>query len=704
LLKRYVQVKDNDQPQTIRAKVTDYIVTLDDTLQPIIPALFFLLDVLPKDDPFGRLDPSQRRQRTLEALTQLLIRESQVQPLLLVVEDLHWLDSETQACLDRLIDRLPTARLALLVTYRPEYQHGWGSKTFYTQICVDPLQPEGAEDLLAALLGTDPTLAPLKQLLIARTAGNPFFLEECVQTLVETQVLVGVPGAYRLVQEVATIRTPAMVQAVLAARIDRLPTDDKCLLQIAAVIGTEVPVLLLQAIAEMSEEALSQGLAHLQAAEFLYETSLFPARVYTFKHALTHEVAYGTLLQQQRRALHARIVHALERSAGARLDEQVERLVHHARQGEVWDKVLKYARLAGTRAADRSAYALSGQFFDHALEVLTHLPENHDTLTQGIELHLSRSASDYAAGDHQQQLVSTEAALRLAETLGEPYWLARALTFVANALWRLGNLVRALEVAERGLALAEGTGDLALLISTGLNVGMICDTLGNYRRGSVVLAKAAELLHGDLIHERLDRALYPAVTARSSLAKALAELGKFNCALATAEENLQIAEALQQPGSLLIAQGSIGTVLLRQGNFHDAVAPLEQAVALCNAHALVAWYPVNVGRLGYVYAMTGRHAEALPLLEQAIERVQSPDAIVYLYLAEAYLRMGRHHDADTVARRALALYRKRGMRGIEAYAWWILGEIATHHDPPASAETAYRQALTLADELGMCPL
>jgi tetratricopeptide (TPR) repeat protein len=219
-----------------------------------------------------------------------------------------------------------------------------------------------------------------------------------------------------------------------------------------------------------------------------------------------------------------------------------------------------------------------------------------------------------------------------------------------------------------------------------------------------VLAKAAVLLHGDLTHERLDRAIYPAVTVRSNLASAFAELGEFSHALATAEESLQVAQVLQQPGSLVLAQGSIGTVLLRQGYFYDAVAPLEQAVALCNAHALVFWYSSLTGRLGYAYAMTGRHTEAMPLLEQAVERVQSPDAIVYLYLAEAYLRTGRHHDAGTVARRALALCREHGMRGIEARAGWILGEIATYHDSLAAAETSYRQALTLADELGMRPL
>ena len=340
LLKRYCHVDDGDDARTIRAKVTGQVLTLDETLQDTLPALLALLDAVPDDSPFLHLDPPQRRQRTLDALKRVLLRESQVQPLLLVFEDLHWIDTETQALLDRLVESLPTARLLLLVNYRPEYQHGWGSKTYYTQLRLDPLPPASAEAFLAALLGDDPSLAPLTPLLIARTEGNPFFLEESVRTLVETGVLVGTPGAYRLVQPLQGMPVPATVQAVLAARIDRLPPEDKRLLQTAAVIGTDVPFALLRAIADVPEAALHRGLAHLQAAEFLYETRLFPEPEYTFKHALTHEVAYGSLLLERRRVLHARLVEALEALAPERVAEQVERLAHHALRGEVWDKAV----------------------------------------------------------------------------------------------------------------------------------------------------------------------------------------------------------------------------------------------------------------------------------------------------------------------------------------------------------------------------
>jgi class 3 adenylate cyclase len=388
LLKRYAHVEDRDEPRTVRAKVTGHVLTLDEALQDTMPALLALLDVLPEDSPFLQLDPPQRRQRTLDALKRVLLRESQVQPLLLVFEDLHWIDTETQALLDSQVERLPTVRLLLLVNYRPEYQHGWGSKTYYTQLRLDPLPPVSAEEFLQALLGDAPSLAPLKQLLIARTQGNPFFLEESVRTLVETRVLVGDRGAYRLAQLVESSQIPATVQAILAARIDRLPSEDKRLLQTAAVIGTEVPWSLLQAIADAPEEALHRGLGQLQAAEFLYETSLFPERAYTFKHALTHEVAYNSLLQERRRTLHTRIVETIEGLSADRLTEQVERLAHHALRGEVWAKALTYCRQAGAKAFARSALREAIAYFEQALAALQHLPKRRETLEQAIDLRL----------------------------------------------------------------------------------------------------------------------------------------------------------------------------------------------------------------------------------------------------------------------------------------------------------------------------
>ena len=402
LLKAYFKIQDRDDHREIREKVTGKLLTLDKSLESTLPAFLALLDV-PVDDPtWQALDPFQRRQQTLGAVKRLLLRESQVQPLILLFEDLHWIDSETQAMLESLVESLPTSRLLLLVNYRPEYQHGWANKTYYTQLRLDPLPPESAGEILNSVLGNDHGLQSLKQLLIERTEGNPFFLEESVRTLVETKVLAGERGNYHLEKKVESTQVPATVQAVLAARIDRLPLEEKQLLQSAAVIGKDVPFSLLQAITELSDEELRRGLTHLQGAEFLYETSLFPDLEYTFKHALTHEVAYGSLLHERQRALHARIVEAIETLYPDRLIEQVERLAHHAVRGEVWEKALTYLRQAGAKADARSANREAASYFEQALTALGHLPDDRETREQAIDLHFNlRSFAGGARGTRE---------------------------------------------------------------------------------------------------------------------------------------------------------------------------------------------------------------------------------------------------------------------------------------------------------------
>jgi class 3 adenylate cyclase len=415
LLKAYFHIEGRDETRTIREKVTGKVLSLDRALEPFLSALLSLLEVPVEDEAWGRLDPPQRRQRTLDALKRLLLRESQVQPLMLLFEDLHWIDAETQALLDSLVESLPTARLLLLANYRPEYQHRWGGKTYYRQLRIDPLPAESADDLLTSLLGTHTSLDALKRTLIERTEGNPLFLEESVRTLAETKALIGDRGAYRLAQDAQAIQVPASVQAILAARIDRLSPEDKRLLQAASAIGKDVPFALLLPIAELAEEDLRHGLAHLQAAELLYETSLFPDLEYTFKHALTHEVTYGGLLQERRGDLHARIVDAIETLHRERLGEQIERLAHHALRGELREKAVHYLRQAGNKAAARSAPPDARAWFEQALGVLETLPESQATLEQALEIRLELRPMLSQLGDVRRALER----LREAETLAE---------------------------------------------------------------------------------------------------------------------------------------------------------------------------------------------------------------------------------------------------------------------------------------------
>jgi tetratricopeptide (TPR) repeat protein len=708
LLKRYVHIEDGDDLRTVRAKVTGQILTLDDRLQDTLPALLALLDVLPEDSSFLTLDPPQRRQRTLDALKRVLLRESQVQPLLLVFEDLHWIDAETQALLDTLVESLPTARLLLLGNYRPEYQHSWGSKTYYTQLRLDPLPPASAAAVLQALLGDDPSLVPLKQLLIARTEGNPFFLEESVRTLVETGVLVSAPGADRLAQALPTIQVPATVQAVLAARIDRLPPEDKRLLQTAAVIGTEVPLVLLQAIAEPPEDVLQRGLAHLQAAEFLYETRLFPEHAYTFKHALTHEVAYGSLLQERRRLLHARIVDALEQRHADRLAEQVEPLALHAFRGAVWDKAVTYGQQAGARAADRAAFRQAVTYFEQALAALGHLPATPDTQVLAIELRLG------LVGGALQPLDEFERGLVL---LREAETLARARNDqarLAQVLGRLGALLRitadfagALAVGQQALALATALGDLGLQVEVSFRLGNCYSAIGDYGRAAALFRRNVEAR--DPGTGRPD----PPYRLRSQamLAYALSHLGQFPEGRRHGEEAIRRATVEGRRNEPIVAHWGLGSLYLAQGDLAAAIRLLDQGLAFCRAADNWDTGRSAAASLGYAYALAGRHAEGRALLEEALRESRRIGVLIgqsldIARLSAVCLLEGRVDEAMQHAHQALALARQYGERGFEAVALFHLGDVHAQADPPevAQSEARYREALTLAEELGMRPL
>jgi tetratricopeptide (TPR) repeat protein len=702
----------HDDLQTIRDKVTDKLLALEATLQPILPALLVLLDVPVEDPQWQALDPPQRRHRLMDAIKHLLLRESQVQPLFLIVENLHWIDGETQVFLDGFVESLPAARVLLLVSYRPEFQHGWTSKSYYTQLRLDPLPPASAQALAHSILGHDTSVMALTRRLIELTEGNPLFLEESIQTLVETQALTGERGAYRLAKALPHLQVPATVHMVLAARIDRLPVERKRLLQIAAVIGKDVPFSLLQAIVELPAEALRQGLAELQRAEFLYERSLFPELAYIFKHALTHEVAYGSLRQEQRKALHARIVEALEALYADRLAEQVERLAHHALRGEVWDKALAYCRQAGEKAMVRSAHREAVGYFEQALSALPHLPETRDRREQAIDLRLALRSALQPSGDSERILAYLREAESLAAALDDPRRLAQVLLFLSLHFSFRGVYDQAMGFAQRALVLATASGEVVLHALANLYLGNIYKQQGNYHRAIDYYRQTSASLDGARRHERFGLPLIPAVNARSNLAQCHAELGTFVEGSAFGDEGLRIAEAVEQPISLLFASWGVGLLALRQGNLPRALPLLERAVRLCQDADLPRWFPMTAAALGAAYVLAGRVTDAVLLLTQVMEQATISDmgnwqaALCSLSLGEAYMLTGRLEEAHVLAEGALAHACAHQEWGQKAYALRLLSEIAAHREPPNAeeAETYYRQALALAEALGMRPL
>ena len=705
LLRAYFGIEPRDDGRRIREKVTGKLLALDRALEPSLPALLGLLDVPVEDAEWQALDPPERRRRTLDAIKRLLLRESQVQPLLLLFEDLHWIDAATQALLDSLVESLPTARLFLLVNYRPEYQHRWSHKTYYRQLRIDPLPPESAEELLRALLGHDAGLEPLKRLLIERTEGNPFFLEESVRTLVETKVIAGEPSAYRLAKALPAIQVPATVQAVLAARIDRLPPEDKQLLQSAAVIGKDVPFPLLQAVAELSEDALGRGLARLQSAEFLYEASLFPEPEYTFKHALTHDVAYQSLLQERQRALHARIVAAIETLYADRLTEQVERLAHHALQGAVWDRAVGYLRQAGAKAIARSANREAVGFFEQALKVLGQLPESRDTLTEALDVRLALGPALIATGGAAAPEVeaSYNHARDLCQSLGDMSRLFPALWGLWYVNYTRGRYPVARDLGERLLVVAQGGTDSTLLLeanhclwSTLVGMGEVVVAQAHLREGLALYDppqhRSLALLYGG--HD-------PGVCCRNFAAWTLWELGYPDQALGRSQEALSLARDLSQPLTTVLALSFAVFVRYHRGESAAAVEKAEAMLTLAETQGLSVWVEHSAMLLAALRVEQGRGDEGVAPRQGGSTpkgTVRWREMLALCLLAGAYAKAGHVERGLEVFSQAWALADgdPKGFYAPELHR--LRGELTLAQGARASgaAEACFHRAIELA--------
>jgi class 3 adenylate cyclase/tetratricopeptide (TPR) repeat protein len=720
LLRGYFQIDAGEDQWKVRERVVGKLRSLDPALEWCLTPLLALLGVPGEDQDWKDLEPAERRQRTLAAVTDLLLRESRVQPVLVLVEDLHWIDAETQTVLDHLVEHLADARVLLVVSYRPEYEDAWRDGSHYTLLRVDPLTPASARQLLSALLGDDASLDQLKQLLIERTEGNPLFLEESVRTLAETRALAGDAGAYRLTEPMQAIQVPASIQAVLAARIDRLPSEEKRLLQAAAVIGHDVAFALLQGVAEEPESDVRLGVAHLQTAGFLQETSLFPDLEYRFRHTLAHEVAYATLLQQRRRQLHGRVVHVLESLHADRLVEHVEQLAYHALRGELWDKAITYLREAAGRAAMRSAYRESMAYFEDALRALAHLPDSAQTRTQAIDVRLDSRVVLAPLGRYDRILHYMQEAEVLARELGDQRRLGLVLADMGARLRNVGEHRRALDASQQAVGIAGELGDSDLQIEGRYRIAQTHFALGDLARARPLFLETIQALR--------NRRGVPAPAASVAhrhpgslpgffqawphawLALLLSHLGRFEEARGHAEEAVQIAGRTKHPHSLVESHAALAAVSLERGDLRTAERVFERGVALLRQGSA---RDMNLlSGLGYVHALCGRFSEALPLLEAtvreegSISAMGSGLALRMTRLAEAYLGAGRTDEALRYVRRAVALSTKHDERANEAIALRGLGEItAMGASADASeAERHYLDSLALATELGMRPL
>ncbi|MDH3473145.1 MAG: AAA family ATPase [Rhodospirillales bacterium] len=657
------------------------------------------------------LDPADRLRWIAETVSRIACAVSRAQPLIIVFEDYHWADSETQLLADCLAEQIRSARVLLLVTCRSHYERTWSAWPGTIEQVLQPLSRSHCSVLLDELMGMDDELGDLKSLLILKTQGNPFFIEECVRSLQESGDLVGSRGACRLAVPVSELQIPTTVHDVLATRIDTLPAAERATLLCASVIGLRADVGLLKEIEGLPREELLARLDRLQEADFLERTRIMPNLEYSFRHHLIHAVAYGTLLKRNRRRLHGKVLGAIERRRSSRMTGRVELLAHHAYAANNWPKAVAYCRRAGLRTQARSANREAKEFFAKALQAICQVPRTGRAVAREIDIRLEFVDSLLPLGNHDEGNRQLEEARRLATELGDERRFANITSSQVPYYWMRGDLEQALQIGKETLAMARRLGHWRCEIRLSTRLGSMLLDRGEYLAARKLLEEAVQRIPANAIHSRFGLLVMASVSSRTTLARALGELGFFAEAIKIGDEGIRIAEENGHVFSQIYANLFVGNALLRKGDFERSLPPLSRSFELCSAIHAKLLYPLSAASLGYAHVRVGEHARGLELLESAACTAEQHTlrfqlSLELTWLAEAHLLAGDSERALAHARQALNHARSHGEQGGEAWALWLLGWICAGREGTEGGEAEERlmEARQIAESRQMRPL
>jgi class 3 adenylate cyclase/predicted ATPase len=703
LLRGYFDIQDSDDPSMRRKKIRAALSALDPALDDTLPYLFGLLGIVGDPDPLAEMDPQIKRQRTFDALKRIVLRESLRQPMVVVFEDLHWIDDQTQALLDLLTDSIANARILLLVNYRPEYHHGWTNKSSYLQLRLDPLGGTDGAAMLAALLGESVELNPIKRLIAERTGGNPFFIEEIVRTLFDEGALVR-NGIVKVMRSLSQLKLPPTVQGILAARIDRLSPAQKDLLQTLAVIGRESSLGLLKQVASHSDAQLGLTLAQLRASEFIYEQPVAADVEYVFKHALTQEVGYNSLLIDRRKVLHERAGLALESLYASRLDDHLEKLAHHYSRSDNVGKAIEYLKRAGRQAMRRSAHLAATSYLQLGLEFLPKLEEPPERDLQELQLQAALGqALLETKGDSAPEVEAVWGRVaELCERTGQTQYVLAAQGGLFRSYMVRGQYDTAQGFADRVLSLAERSKDPAELLLAHTFMG-----INLFWKGDLTIAHAHFERAAVLIDPSRQRGLDTEAASLGYAALPLWMMGYPDQALQRTRRALSLARERDHLSSTALALHYASICHLYRREPQTAREFAEAGLALANEHGFELWAALHNIGLGQALAQSGREPEGIEHMEKgnsayAGTRARRAGVGQPGELAYAYGRIGQSTKALELIEEELARASAIGARSVEPELHRIKGELLLLRDPSSlsEAERCFRAAIEKARRIG----
>jgi class 3 adenylate cyclase len=707
MLRRTFEVHDGDSEADVVTKIARGCAFLGDEAREVEPLLRYLLSVDPGDPDVATRDPARRRAQLVTAVQRLVAAGSGRRPTVLVVEDAHWIDSAAEDFLKSFVDSVPGMALLLVVTYRPSYQQPFGERSYFRHLIIQPVEDDAAARIVRAALGIEDLPDDVVRAIAGKAEGNPFFLEELGRALVETGAVRTEGGRLVLTQPAASLTVPDTVQDVIAARLDRLAEPHKRTVQTAAVIGREFALSLLQRVSDLQQQ-LEASLTELKRIELVYERLGGRDLEYVFRHALTQDVAYASLLQSERRRLHGLIGRAIEELHPDRLEERSEELVYHFTRGEAWDRVVHYAREAAARAEALCADDRAVEHYETALQALARLPETPDTARAGVELRLALRAPLWRAG----QLDAIYERFREAESLATRHALGPALdtiyAYLVQYHWAKGQPEEALDYGHRCLARAAEREDVALRVTGHYYLLRTFGTIGRHREALAEADALRELLRGRE-RERFGLSGLPYSGACALGAFSLSELGDPAGALAILEHGRAAAEAAGHLYSSTVVGVYETYVLAQAGRAEEAIAVGEPTVATCREKKFAGQLMLGACALAEAYAAVGRGRDGVAMASEAIalqERVGAWSDRSYMHMrrALAHVAAGDLDAAAADVTRSLALAETHGERGWMGWAHYVDGLIAARRGDRARAEAAADAAQEIAEELGLRPL